>query len=196
MIRLSLSLAGVAALLAFASSATPTSTSGTTATGTSAPTISRPAPVVHHSCKPQAAIDVVLTQNASSSGSRVDLDLSIVPEREFLSIDWELVLPEDGVHMEGELSGEAGLERHARTERRVALSVPVDARHRRAALIVRGTFMGSDETGATFEEQVSVKRTLSWGELPAPAPEVISRDAETGELTRFIALPTAHREGR
>jgi len=191
MIRLSLSLAGVAALLAFASSATPP-----TATGTSAPATSRPEPVVHHSCKPEAAIDVALTQNESSSGSRVDLDLSILPEREFLSIDWELVLPEDGVHMEGELNGEAGLARHARTERRVALSVPVDARHRRAELIVHGTFMGSDETGATFEEQVSVKRTLSWGELPAPAPEVVSRDHETGELTRFIALPTAHREGR
>jgi hypothetical protein len=185
-IRLSLSLLGAAALVLVA---------GPTAS-TSAPDAGRPAPVAHISCKPQAAIDVALVQAESSTGSRVDLDLSIRPEREFLSLRWELVLPADGVHMEGELGGEAAVERHALTDRSVSLSLPADGLHRQASVLVHGTFLGMDETGATFEEAVSVEHSLSWGERPAPAPEVISRDVVSGEMTRFIALPTAHREGR
>ena len=77
-----------------------------------------------------------------------------------------------------------------------SVSLPVDGRYRKATLVVRGTFTGSDETGATFDEPFEVVEHLTWGEPPAVAPVVHSRDAESGEMTPMVALPTAHRTGR
>lgn len=158
--------------------------------------VSRPAPVVDRSCKPQASVEVLLGQAESSSGSRVDLEWSIRPERAMRSLSWELRLPEDGLLLEGDRIGAARAERDAMTRGMSSVSLPVDGRFRKASLIVSGTFEGADETGATFDEPFEVVKHLTWGEPPAVAPVVLSRDVESGELTTFIALPTAHREGR
>lgn len=158
--------------------------------------IARPAPQVDRSCKPLAPVEVLLEQAGSSAGARLDLEWSIRPKRDVRSLRWQLELPEDGVWLLGERAGKAHPEHDALTRGEVSVSVPVDGLYREAVLSVRGIFEGSDETGATFDEPFEVVKTLSWGEPPAVAPLVLSPDTETGELTPFVALPTAHRKGR
>jgi hypothetical protein len=156
----------------------------------------RPSPVADRSCKPHGPLEVALTQAESSLGSRVDLDLDLQPLRDMISLRWELSLPADAWLMEGALQGDAAAAHGMPTSQRVSVGLPVDQRARRATLTVHGVFLGSDETGASFEEPVTVVKHLSWGEVPPPAPLRFSRDAETGDLTTFVSLPTAHREGR
>jgi hypothetical protein len=159
-------------------------------------TLTRPDAAIDRSCKPQGPVDVVLRQAESSAGARVDLEWAVRPERALKSMTWELRLPEDGVLLEGERAGAAAPERDVMTRGATSVSLPVDGNYRQATLVVHGVFEGSDETGATFDEPFSVVKHLSWGEPPAVGSIMLSRDVETGEMTSFIALPTAHREGR
>ena len=72
-----------------------------------APDAARPPAVSDRSCKPFGPVDVLLEQAQTSVGSRVDLEWSIVPEREMRSLSWELELPRDGSWLEGERAGKA-----------------------------------------------------------------------------------------
>ncbi len=156
----------------------------------------RPAPRMDQSCKPQAAVAVTLGQGESSAGSRVDLEWSIQPGRGMSHLEWALQLPDDSVFLEGERSGLAAAEEGSLTAGMTSVSMPEDGRFRNARLIVSGSFLGSDETGATFEEAFEVVTHLSWGEPDTVAPAVLSPESISGEMTTFIALPTMHREGR
>ena len=156
----------------------------------------RPAANADLSCKPEAFVEVQLTEAGTTSGSQVDLEWSVRPQRTMKSVTWELRLPNDAVLLEGLRVGAASSGRGELTRGVTSTSVPVDGFYRQATLTVRGTFEGSDETGATFDEPFEVIKHLSWGEVPPVGPSVLSREAVGGELTTMIALPTVHREGR
>ncbi len=178
-----------------AASPAPTAACPLPADASPRPDVARPAPVVDRSCKPTGPAEVSLVQTAAS-GSRVDLEWSVTPRRELRALEWELVLPQDGVRLDGARAGVAAEGLGETTRGTTAVSLPVDGAYRKATLVVRGVFEGSDETGATFDEPFEVMKHLTWGEPPLVAPLVVSPDAETGAPTTFVALPTAHRKGR
>ena len=156
---------------------------------------SRPEVQVDRSCKPIAPIKVTLLQ-AGTQGSRIDLDVTIEPVIEMESLSWELELPADVVVTNGERAGTVAGTRGALASSRVQIDMPVDDSFRRIRVIAHGVFVGSDETGATFDEEVVVTAGLTWGESTVAAPTVLSPDAETGELVEMVVLPAAHRQGR
>lgn len=152
-------------------------------------------PLVDRSCKPIAPITVEL-RPADQQGSRVDLELSVRAERPMLSLSWELELPSDAVVTAGERNGVAAPERGVVTTDRVQLDMPIDDSYRHVRVVATGVFLGSDETGATFEETVVGTAGLAWGEPTISAPTAWTPDAETGELVEVVVLPTVHRAGR
>ena len=61
----------------------------------------RPAANADLSCKPEAFVEVQLTEAGTTSGSQVDLEWSVRPQRTMKSVTWELRLPNDAVLLEG-----------------------------------------------------------------------------------------------
>jgi len=147
------------------------------------------------SCKPQGPVELELTERIRL-GARVDLDLRVLPRADLLDLRWELLLPDDVTLLSGVRTGPAATARAVETREALSLSVPDDLAYRRVTLVARGVMLGHDELGAAFEEPFEVVRHLSWGQAPPPGLDVVSRDADSGALEHFIALPTAHRKGR
>jgi len=150
-------------------------------------------PVIDRSCKPTGPIDVQIGPLARRVDGSFDVDFSINTRLPMQRLEWELSMPYEVSVLDGERRGSAALERGAVTKERVRLRAPGGRERREIELITRGVFLGSDETGARFEEPVTVVRRLTFGESVPVGREVVSRDPISGEAETFAEIPSVQR---
>ncbi len=144
--------------------------------------------------KPEGPVAVRLASSGDPAGARLSVEVELQPVLELLDLAWRWELSPGVQLLAGDVQGEAAAARGALTRVFAELSAP--AGQGRARLLASARFTGHDADGEASEEQVTVVRTLEWGEPAVDAPRVLTADPDGGGLVEVVALPVAHRPGR
>ncbi len=159
------------------------------------PSASRPAGVrVGRPCKPDGPLAVRLIVAGPLAGARVSVEVELQPVLELQAVSWCWELSPGVQLLGGAAQGTGDAARGAVTRLSAELSAP--AGQGRARLLADARFAGFDADGVRSTEEVTVVRTLEWGEPPVNAPRVRTADPEGGGLVEVVALPVAQRAGR
>ena len=154
-----------------------------------------PALLAERSCKPSGPLRLEVAPTRRSDG-RVELALELEPLREARRLTWGLDLPEGVSLLGGEARGVASTQRASITRSTLTLDVPEGIAQGVLRVRAEGVFLGSDETGARFEEPVVVERRIRWGARPELGRPVSLIDRATGRLVERVDVPSRHRRGR
>ena len=146
------------------------------------------------SCKPQAPVEVCLSQAATSDDGVVTLALAVTPHADAGAVSWSLRLPAGAELLDGVASGSLAAGSAGTGPLSARVRLPADADAARVSLEVAGELASSG--GAATGERIAERRTLTWGRPARNARERLLQDVTTGATERIAEVPSAHREGR